>query len=160
MKAEPCRVLFVCLGNICRSPAAEGVFRHLAAKESLPEAAVCDSCGTAGWHTGNLADARMRAAAERRGYALTHRARALRAEDFERFDLILTMDEENLTDALERCPRNEWRSKVKPFAAYCRESRPGFIPDPYYGGEEGFENVLDLLEEGCAALIAELGGGK
>ena len=160
MKAEPCRVLFVCLGNICRSPAAEGVFRHLAAKESLPEAAVCDSCGTAGWHTGNLADARMRAAAERRGYALTRRARALRAEDFERFDLILTMDEENLANVLERCPRNEWRSKVKPFAAYCRESRPGFIPDPYYGGAEGFEQVLDLLEEGCAALIAELGGGK
>ncbi|MDR2982720.1 MAG: low molecular weight phosphotyrosine protein phosphatase [Puniceicoccales bacterium] len=157
MPASPRRILFVCLGNICRSPAAEGVFRKMAAAAGLKAAAeACDSCGTAGWHAGTLPDSRMRATAARRGYSLVHRARQLKKADFVNFDLILTMDDDNWENARAVCPDQALLEKVKPFASYCRKSQPADIPDPYYGGPEGFEHVLDLLEEGCGELIAGL----
>ncbi|CAK6701126.1 low molecular weight protein-tyrosine-phosphatase [Synechococcus sp. CBW1107] len=171
--AEP-RLLFVCLGNICRSPAAEGVFLHLLAREGLEQAVVVDSAGTGGWHVGRQADPRMRAAAARRGIALPSRARQIERADLERFDRILTMDEDNLraVQSLARAGRQKSErtdaeatdgngaahpgALVEPITNHCRRFRAREVPDPYYGGEEGFEQVLDLLEDACSGLLEDL----
>jgi protein-tyrosine phosphatase len=162
--ARPIRVLFVCLGNICRSPAAEGVFLHLLGREGIAEDFEVDSAGTGGWHVGKPADPRMRAAAARRGIHLPSRARQLEEADLERFDHILTMDADNLAavrtlarrSARPGVPGAASNATITPLVHHCRRLTSEEVPDPYYGGEEGFERVLDLLEDACAGLLATL----
>ncbi|MFM7360451.1 MAG: low molecular weight protein-tyrosine-phosphatase, partial [Cyanobium sp.] len=153
-------VLFVCLGNICRSPAAEGVFLHLLAREGLQNAFVVDSAGTGGWHVGRPADPRMRAAAARRGIGLPSRARQLEDQDLLRFDHILTMDADNLAAvrSLARCLGGSEgaTAAIRPLTNHCRRHDSHEVPDPYYGGEAGFEHVLDLLEDACEGLLEAL----
>ena len=157
--AEP-RLLFVCLGNICRSPAAEGVFLHLLAREGLEDRFVVDSAGTGGWHVGNRADRRMRAAAERRGIHLPSRARQLDRDDLLQFDRILTMDDDNLRAvhslAREFAPGSATLARIEPITTYCRRFQVSEVPDPYYGGDQGFEHVLDLLDDACTGLLESL----
>jgi protein-tyrosine phosphatase len=154
--APPTRVLFVCLGNICRSPAAEGVFVHLLQREGLEHHFLVDSAGTGGWHVGNPPDRRMRDAASRRGIALTSRARQIEATDLHHFDHVLTMDDDNL-DAVRRLARQvDGRARIAPLTSHCRRLSARAVPDPYYGGADGFEEVLDLLEDACAGLLAGL----
>jgi protein-tyrosine phosphatase len=151
-------VLFVCLGNICRSPAAEGVFLHLLNERGLSDRFVVDSAGTGGWHTGNPADQRMQAAAARRGIQLPSRARQISLDDLSDFDLVLTMDDANLT-AVQGLAREAGRratATVRPMLSYAQSFSETEVPDPYYGGEAGFEHVLDLLEDACSNLLDEL----
>ena len=153
-------ILFVCLGNICRSPAAEGVFVHLLAQQGLSDRFVVDSAGTGGWHVGHRADARMRAAAAHRGIDLTSRARQIDLGDLNSFDHILTMDAANLAavQALAREAGNPAeQARIASMTNYCR-SHCGVheVPDPYYGGPQGFEQVLDLLEDACTGLLEAL----
>jgi protein-tyrosine phosphatase len=149
------RILFICLGNICRSPAAEGVLRALAAREAPELPLDVDSAGTAGYHVGEPPDARMREAAARRGYDLsTLRARVVEAGDFERFDLILAMDEENLQVLRRRAPGHA-HERLRLFLEFAPESGTE-VPDPYYGGAKGFEEVLDLVEAAARGLLAHL----
>jgi protein-tyrosine phosphatase len=150
------RILFVCMGNICRSPTAEGVFRSLFLRE-LPELNVeFDSAGTHGYHTGDPPDRRTIAAASRRGVDLTAlRARTVNPEDFARFDLMLVMDEENLAELKQRAP-GDLHTRIHLVMHYAPQAHSRVVPDPYYGGPEGFEEVLDLLEEAAAGLVADL----
>lgn len=147
-------ILFVCLGNICRSPAAQGIAEDIAAKRGLSGRFRFDSAGLYAGHAGELPDRRMRVHASRRGYELTHRSRPVRISDFEDFDLIIAMDDSNFSrlKALARTPEEE--EKIVRMTDYCR-THPwaDHVPDPYYDGAEGFENVLDLLEDACAGLI-------
>ena len=149
------RVLFVCMGHICRSPAAEGVMRRLAERSGAEARWQISSAGTIGMHAGEASDARMRAAAARRGYDLRSRARQVAATDLDAYDLILTMDEANRRAVLALARTDAQRARVRPFVAYCRQHDVEEVPDPYYGGADGFERVLDLLEDGCSALLAE-----
>ena len=152
------KVLFVCLGNICRSPAAEGVFLHLLNQRGLQDHFVVDSAGTGSWHVGNPADRRMQAAAKRRGIHLPSRARQIELSDLEEFDLVLTMDDENFraVKGLAREAGVRAKAEIRPMLSYSQGSNETEVPDPYYGGEAGFDHVLDLLEEACAALLDEL----
>lgn len=152
------KILFVCLGNICRSPAADGIFSALVERSGLAGSLVCDSCGTGDWHIGDLPDARMRAAGMRRGYHFTHRARRLTDSDYRDFDLILAMDSQNRSDILARAPGGFDVSKVKQFTDFCSGKFAEFpeVPDPYWSGDEGFDSVLDILENGCENLIRHL----
>lgn len=155
----PTRILFVCLGNICRSPAAEGVFLHRLAAEGLEDRFVVDSAGTGGWHVGKPADSRMRAAAARRGIALPSRARQLDLADLTAFDRILTMDADNLAQVralVSQLGPTPGLARIEPMVRHCRRFRADEVPDPYYGGAEGFEQVLDLLEDACGGLLEEL----
>jgi protein-tyrosine phosphatase len=152
-------ILFVCMGNICRSPAAHGAMEHLLGSRGLKDRVFVDSAGTIGYHEGSLPDPRMREAASRRGVALTHRARQVRHEDFARFDYILAMDGDNL-----RCLREMAAHTPPPdhcrvglFLDHLPQAPLREVPDPYYGGPEGFDLVLDLVEQGCAALLDEIG---
>ncbi len=151
------RILFVCLGNICRSPAAEGVLRAMAEHRGCADRLEIDSAGTYGGHAGDLPDARMRRAALARGYRLTHRARRVREEDFDRFDLLIAMDDNNYEDLFRLAPSRQDGEKIFRMVEFCR-NHPGqsYVPDPYYEGHEGFERVLDLLEDGCAGLLDRL----
>ena len=146
VSGRPVRVLFVCLGNICRSPSAEGLFRHLVSEAGQDEAFEIDSAGIIGHHEGELPDGRMRAHAARRGYTLDSRSRPITYEDFFHFDYIIGMDEANRTLLLELAPTEEAAGKVSLLPEWCAESPRDHVPDPYYGGAEGFEHVLDLLE--------------
>jgi protein-tyrosine phosphatase len=157
--SEPQRLLFVCLGNICRSPAAEGVFLHLLAQEGLGHAFQVDSAGTGGWHRGQPADSRMRAAAARRGITLPSRARQIETDDLHRFDRILTMDNDNLAAVQALARSVEHRARIEPITSFCPELHINEVPDPYYGGSRGFEQVLDLLEQACAGLLDQLRDG-
>ncbi|MDE7402888.1 MAG: low molecular weight phosphotyrosine protein phosphatase [Muribaculaceae bacterium] len=150
-------VLFVCLGNICRSPAAEGLMKAVVEEAGDSDRWYIDSAGTGGYHTGDLPDPRMRAHASRRGYNLTHRARKVLEQDFRRFDLIIPMDSAN-EDYLRRlAPTAEAERKIVPMINFVTlPTRFDHIPDPYYEGAEGFELVLDLLENGTANLHAQL----
>ena len=152
------KLLFVCLGNICRSPAAEGVFLHLLKQRGLCDQFVVDSAGTGWWHVGNSADRRMKAAASLRGIDLPSRARQISLDDFFSFDLVLTMDNDNLAAvkslAQEAGPKA--MATVKPILSYSRRFNETEVPDPYYGGEAGFVHVLDLLEDACSNLLDEL----
>ena len=153
------KLLFVCLGNICRSPAAEGVFLHLLEARGLSNQFLVDSAGTGGWHVGNPADRRMRAAAERRGIHLPSRARQIELADFGNFDRILTMDDDNLQAVRSLAGELGARSDlalVEPMTSHCRRFSDTEVPDPYYGGEQGFEHVLDLLEDACSGLLETL----
>jgi protein-tyrosine phosphatase len=145
------RLLFVCLGNICRSPTAEGVMRHLVREAGLEDEIEIDSAGTGGWHVGSPPDERATEAAAGRGITLEGAARRFAVENFDRFDLILAMDGENLRDLQALAPDEEARAKVRLLRG------PGLdVPDPYYGGSRGFEDVLDQVEEACRALLEEI----
>jgi protein-tyrosine phosphatase len=157
------KVLFVCLGNICRSPAAEGVMRRLVEREGLEAVIECDSAGTYGGHAGELPDHRMRRAASARGYDLSHhRARQFRTEDFDRFDVILTMDDSNYERVHRLAPSQEAVRKIFRMTDFCRRGPDAphpdatHVPDPYYEGAEGFEKVLDLLEDACSGLLEKI----
>ncbi|XP_031401052.1 uncharacterized protein LOC116211005 [Punica granatum] len=160
-EARPFSVLFVCLGNICRSPAAEGVFRDIVKKRGLDSKFEIDSAGTIGYHEGNLADPRMRAAAKKRGIEITSISRPIQPSDFRNFDLILAMDKQNREDILGAFERWKFREtlpddahkKVKLMCSYCKKHTDNEVPDPYYGGPQGFEKVLDLLEDACESLL-------
>lgn len=152
------RILFVCLGNICRSPTAEGVMRARLAAEGLADRVEVDSAGTGGWHVGEPPDRRAAEAARRRGIHLDGAARQLEPEDFDRHDLIVAMDAANRRDLMQLAPSAAAREKIR----LLREFDPGSdgsdldVPDPYYGGERGFERVLDLVEAAVRGLLAEL----
>jgi protein-tyrosine phosphatase len=151
----PLRVLFVCLGNICRSPAAEGVFRHQVSAAGLEREFHIESAGTGAWHIGELADGRMRRAAERRGIGMTSRARKVSADDFERFDHILAMDRSNLETLLDLAPP-EHLHKIRLFRDLDPAAPGKDTPDPYYGGDAGFDEVLDIVERTSAHLLESL----
>ncbi len=150
------RVLFVCWGNICRSPAGENVFRHLVTESAHAQRIECDSAGTIDAHAGNPPDKRMRQTLEHRGIEVHGAARQIRVDDFESFDLILTMDDFNRQEvlALTRCEAD--RTKVSPFTQFCSEHDATEVPDPYYGGESGFELVADLIEDGCQGILEHI----
>jgi protein-tyrosine phosphatase len=153
------RLLFVCLGNICRSPTAEGVMRHLVREAGLEDRITIDSAGTGGWHVGSPPDERATTAAARRGITLSGAARQVTVADFDAFDLLLVMDRENHAELLRRAPDDEARGKVRFLREFDPESRARGdleVPDPYYGAERGFEEVLDLVEAACRGLLAEL----
>jgi protein-tyrosine phosphatase len=153
------RVLFVCMGNICRSPTAEGVFRRLVRDEGLEDEIEIDSAGTGGWHVGEPPDARATDAARRRGIELGGAARQFSPGDFDRFDLILAMDEENRRQLLNAAPDEEARAKVRLFREFDPASNGGGdldVPDPYFGGEQGFEHVLDLVDAAAHGLLDDI----
>lgn len=151
------KILFVCLGNICRSSAAEGVMLHLLHEAGRESEFEIDSAGILSYHRGELPDPRMRAHAARRGYQLVHRSRPVTTEDFYHFDLIIGMDDRNLDDLKERVPSPEEWKKIGRMTDFCTLfTHADHVPDPYYGGAEGFEYVLDLLEDACAGLLATL----
>lgn len=154
---DPVRILFVYLGNICRSPTAEAVMRHHVASAGLTEQVEIDSAGIGGWHVGEPPDERAQAEARRRGIAMTSRARQFHPGDFEWFDLILAMDRQNLTDLHDLASTPAHRSKAR----LLREFDPGNdgdleVPDPYYGGPQGFTVVFDQIEAACLGLLDHL----
>ena len=151
------RVLFVCLGNICRSSAADEIFRQLTIARGLEGEFEIDSAGTYGGHAGDLPDPRMRAAGKKRGYNFTHRSRKVRSEDFERFDLLLAMDDSVYESLSRLSPSVEGLQKLERMADYIpAHFGYDYVPDPYYEGADGFELVLDMLEEGCQVLLDRL----
>jgi len=152
----PFRLLFVCMGNICRSPAAEGVMRALVTQEGIENHVSIRSAGTGGWHAGNLPDQRMRNAAKNRGYNLSSRARQVTPDDLRDHDLVLVMDQQNLRETRSFDHESRFTSKIRLFCEFCAEHEANEVPDPYYGGEDGFEQVLDLLEDGCRGVLAHI----
>ncbi len=154
MKKQSTAVLFVCMGNICRSPTAEGIFRKLVDESGRADEFDIDSAGTIGYHAGHPADSRMRAAASGRGYELESIARRIDSSDFERFDWIVTMDEDNFRDVSRANPGS--RASVVRMCDYCEVHDETEVPDPYYGGEAGFHRVIDILEDACANLLRRI----
>ena len=152
------KILFVCLGNICRSPAAEGIFKKKIKDRELENLFVVDSAGTGGWHVGNLADRRMREAALSRGIELTSRSRKIDHNDLYEFDHILVMDKDNLNAVKSLIKDNTYpiNSKIKLILSYSKKSQLDEVPDPYYGAQNGFERVLDLLDDAIDELIDSL----
>ena len=152
------KILFVCLGNICRSPAAEGIFNQKIKERDLENFFVVDSAGTGSWHVGNLPDQRMRITALSRGIELTSRARQIEENDLYAFDLILVMDKDNLdaVKSLTKDHKNTISSKIKLMLSYSKNSQLDEVPDPYYGGQNGFDKVLDLLDDAMDGLIDSL----
>ncbi len=152
------RILFVCLGNICRSPAAEAILLHKLGKLELLDQFVVESAGTGNWHVGKLADHRMREAASNRGISIKSRGRQISFDDFSQFDLILTMDNDNLkqVQSLARELSTTSKSKIKPLLSYSNQTDLIEVPDPYYGGDKGFAHVLDLLEVAIDGLIEDI----
>lgn len=151
------RILFICLGNICRSPAAHAVMERMVADAGLERTVSVDSAGIGDWHVGQLPDSRMRRHGARRGYALDHRARQFKDDDFGRFDYIVVMDDDNYRIITGRAPSAAGRAKVVRMSSYfpagcCHTS----VPDPYYGGDRDFELALDLIELGCRRLLDSL----
>jgi protein-tyrosine phosphatase len=158
---ESYHILFVCMGNICRSPSGENVMRKVVGAAGLAEKFHLDSAGTISLHTGDPPDARMCRSLANRGFATAGRARQVKPGDFESFDLILAMDEDNLTDlrGVESRASNS-RAHLQLFCDFCREHDDREVPDPYYGGAEGFERVIDLLEDGCQGILEKWQGKK
>ena len=157
---EPRRLLFVCMGNICRSPAAEGVARRLVTEQGLEGRLEIESAGTIAYHAGEPPDERMREAASARGYELDGQARQVTAEDFQRFDLLIAMDRDNLAElrelrsGLDNSIRS--RAELRLLSDFLPEGSATDVPDPYYGGERGFERVLDMIEAAVPRLVDEL----
>lgn len=147
------QLLFVCLGNICRSPAAENIMNHLIQQENLGDAITCDSAGTSSYHIGSPPDRRMTAAAAQRGIVMRGRARQFERADFEQFDLILAMDQDNYADILALDRTGQYSKKVRLMCEFCTTHRQREVPDPYYGGPEGFDRVIDLLLDACSGLL-------
>jgi protein-tyrosine phosphatase len=156
VKQSDLKILFVCMGNICRSPTAEGVFKQKLSELGLLHEVYIDSAGTHNYHPGSAPDARTQHHALKRGYDLSKlRARAVKDTDFEDFDLLLAMDWDNRTLLEERCPERH-RHKIRGFTEFLQTTQASTIPDPYYGGDQGFEYVLDLIEEASDGLIKTL----
>lgn len=153
------RLLFVCLGNICRSPAADGVMQHFLKREGLEKNVTVDSAGMVNYHVGSLPDERMRRCAAKRGITLDHLGKHFIKELFAQFDLILVMDEANLRDVRQLDPSGESMAKVKLFAGFCTRHHLREVPDPYTGEESDFEFVLDLVEDGCTELVRRIKDG-
>ena len=156
MNPADLKILFVCMGNICRSPTAEGVLKKKLKDQGLFQGVFIDSAGTHNYHPGSAPDTRTQSHALKRGYDLsTLRARAVIEEDFEKFDWLLTMDWDNRALLEERCPK-KYTHKIKGFTEFLQTTQASAIPDPYYGGDQGFEYVLDLIEEASDGLIQTL----
>ena len=161
-RSGPVRVLFVCLGNICRSPTAEGVMRHVVAEAGMQDEVELDSAGTGSWHVGSAPDARATAAAAGRGVTLEGQARQVRPEDVEEFDVLLAMDRANLRD-LQALAGGEDDGRIRLLREFDRASAARGdldVPDPYYGAAGGFEEVFDLVEAACRGLLDEIRAGN
>ncbi len=157
MSSPPTRICFVCLGNICRSPTAAAVMAHLVDRAGLGDRIAVESAGTAGWHEGDGPDGRAAAEARRRGVPMRHTARQFTARDFTRFDLVLAMDEDNLRNLVTIAPDAHAAGKIEMLLRYDPMSPPdAAVPDPYYGGPEGFAHVFDLVERACTGLLDSL----
>jgi len=150
------KLLFVCLGNICRSPAAENIMNHLISKAGLSDQIICDSAGTASYHVGEPPDRRMSEALRGRGLPVTGKARQFHQRDFEAFDLILAMDEQNYRNIIALDPQQQYRDKVLLMCSFASRHSQKEVPDPYYGGREGFDFVIDLLADSCEGLLKSL----
>jgi protein-tyrosine phosphatase len=150
------RLLFVCLGNICRSPAAENIMNHLILKENLGDRFECDSAGTGNWHVGAPPDSRMRKAAKDRGLTFVGSARQFQAQDLQEFDLILAMDRDNYRNILALDKQGKFADRVKMMCDYCQSHPDKEVPDPYFGGAGGFSYVIDLLFDACGGLLKSL----
>ena len=146
------KILFVCLGNICRSPAAEAVYKHYIAQLPEKQQVFIDSAGTSAFHEGEKADARMREHSLKRGIEITSISRGTKPSDFEDFDLIVTMDNSNFNILSNRIVNQDHKKKIVPFCQFLSSRSEKEVPDPYYGGEESFERVLDILEDGVENL--------
>ena len=147
------KLLFVCLGNICRSPSAENIMNHLIEEAGLSTKIICDSAGTSGYHVGAAPDRRMSAAANKRGMVLEGKSRKLKPRDLQSFDLILAMDRENYRDILYLDREGKYEDKVKMMCGFASKKPDQEVPDPYYGGADGFDYVIDLLYDACAGLL-------
>jgi protein-tyrosine phosphatase len=150
------KLLFVCMGNICRSPSAEAVMNAYIKNAGLSDKIVCDSAGTIAVHAGESADARMQQHAQKRGYRLTSISRQIESDDYEEFDYIIGMDNENMRNLKMFMPGKSFEPKLSKMTDYCSNTNPGSVPDPYYGGAAGFEQVLDLLEDACDGLLKKI----
>ena len=146
-------ILFICMGNICRSPSAEAVMQALVKKRGLENEILCDSAGTIDYHKGNPADARMQEHAVLRGYELNSISRPFEGDDFEKFDFIITMDDDNYRQIQWNDQSKKYAEKIRRMTDFCSSKTVSEVPDPYYGGEQGFENVLDILEDACQGLL-------
>ncbi|MDH6313433.1 protein-tyrosine phosphatase [Parabacteroides sp. PFB2-10] len=153
MKQEKIRLLFVCMGNICRSPSAEAVMKKMVEDKRLDDRIEIDSAGIIGYHAGERADSRMRAHASRRGYRLESLSRPVVTDDFYNFDMIIGMDDQNISDLKRKAPDWESVEKIHKMTDFSRNKTYDHVPDPYYGGDAGFELVLDLLEDACEGLL-------
>lgn len=154
---HPYRILFVCLGNICRSPAAEIIFRKHAADAGRSHEFEIDSAGTIGHHQGAPPDARMAETLRQRGFPISGQARQIEAGDLKTFDLIVTMDETNLSDVQRLDKTHKLHAKIRPFMSFCRHHDDARVPDPYYGGQRGFDHVVELLIDGCDGILESVG---
>ena len=152
------RVLFVCMGNICRSPAAEGVFRYCIEQEGLEGFVKCDSAGTIDFHQGSSPDSRIRQTGRERGYEIDGSARHISAADLRSFDLILAMDHENIDYVRDLDRDGQFMKKIQLFCDFVQGADDEVVPDPYYGGQAGFEKVFDLLEDGSEGLMGYVRG--
>jgi len=151
------KVLFVCMGNICRSPAAEGIFKKFVEDAKFENNISIDSAGTIGYHAGELPDARMRRHASARGYNLNSRARQFNPKkDFEEFDYIVTMDDENYSNITRMDNKNEFQNKIYKMASFISDKNVSEVPDPYYGGSKGFKFVINILEDGSKNLLTKI----
>ncbi len=154
------KILFVCLGNICRSPMAETIMQGLIFDRGMNNRFKVDSAGLISYHEGEQADPRMRMHAKRRGYNITHISRPIKEEDFYEFDLIVAMDDSVYDRLIDMAPGLDEEEKVVRMTDYCRTVIADHVPDPYYGGAEGFENVINILEDACEGLLCSLSEHK
>lgn len=155
-KENPYKICFVCLGNICRSPTAEGIFQHLVNERGLQPYFYIDSAGTSAYHIGEPANSKSRDVAHKHGVELRSRARRFTVADLEEFDMILAMDHENLHNIRQLDSRKQYSGKIKLMRNFDPEPGDGAVPDPYYGGMDGFQHVFDVVKRSCESLLDEL----
>lgn len=155
-KSPRFRILFVCLGNICRSPAAEIIFQKMVTDAGLATHFEIDSAGVIGHHQGSAPDSRMAKSLEQQGFTIQGQARKITATDLKEFDLIITMDESNLADVKRLDPSGELHHKIRPFVSFCSSHDDPRVPDPYYGGQRGFDHVIEMLKDGCEGILKSL----